>query len=244
MDSSGTGTGEEEQAPLNAASLIVPNVLPYQGGTSSSGTGTTRSTKSWSEYAFCWKWSSFQSVELESLYRRYVFRLRLGALVSQLVLVAVLTAVLAAVNLAFTTSATVINVVFVILCILCVLSIVYVHTPYMTVGQLPFVSSVALVIMCCLGATSLPIAFGDRPSTLLFTPVDGVWEVCVAVFLIYGLQSLHIGLTAVAGVLLPVSHILVTTLFAEGYTHEYSLKHQIIPPDYLTPLWKQVRLRD
>ena len=203
-----------ERQPLNGPTLIVPQ-LPAVPPDTDDSTPSRKKSK-WFENAFWWRWSRFDSEELESLYCCYAFRFRRTALVSLLALTAVLTIVLAAVDLAFTGRATVSNVVQVKLCAVCVLSLVYVHTPYMRVRHLPIVAVILLFVLCCFTAVALPVAFGDRPDALILTPADGAWQVVVAVFLLYGLQPLHIVVVSVVGTLLPVAHVLVT-VFTVGY---------------------------
>ena len=216
--------GQMERQPLNGPSmngptLIVPQ-LPVIAPDPEVNTQQRQKRHRWYHNAIWWRWSTFDSDDLEALYCDYAFKLRLRSLVSLLALTAVLTVVLAAVDLAFTGHATVSNVVHIKLCAVCVLSLVYVHTPYMQVRHLPVVAVILLFVLCCFTAVSLPVAFGDRPADLILTPADGAWQVAVAVFLLYGLQSLHIVVVAVVGALLPLAHVLVTVLFTEGFPIE------------------------
>ncbi len=169
---------------------------------------------------------SFENEELESLYQRYIYKLRLSSLVAFLVLFIILTATLSVLNFVYLNRVTVANIYHITQCGIFSLLLVYIYSRYMNESHLLVLSCVIYFLCLCFCIIALPFNFGDR-QRISFTPAEGVWQITLVIFLIYALLPLKIYITIATGVLLPIIHLLVSIFLA----------NETLP----ALLWRQVR---
>lgn len=161
----------------------------------------------------------FENAELERLYRRYVFKLQQASLGHLVSLSCILCACLAALYFFYIDGG--ISVPGIYMCVeftVFLLMYIFINTRFMKESHLAVVCSIILIFLVGFSVFSMPISFGlikDRPRPL-YNPVHGVWEVMYAVFVIYSMMPLRTYLSAIFGVLLPVSHLIVTALVADA----------------------------
>ncbi len=168
---------------------------------------------------------SFGCSELEALYRRYVFRLRISALVAYLALLGLLAVALSVLNFVYLSRVTVENLYHISMAGVFGLILVYLHSRYMRETHLQVIVAIVFALSTCFCIIALPLNFGDRPR-VLYTPVEGVWEVLIVVFLVYALLPVRMCIAMVTGVVLPCVHVVVSVLLA----------NDLLP----TLLWRQV----
>ncbi|PVD31145.1 hypothetical protein C0Q70_10423 [Pomacea canaliculata] len=87
-------------------------------------------------------------------------------------------------------------------------------------GALPVVSYVVLVFLVCFAAFSLPLDFGltvPGRQAAVRSPVEGVWETVLVVFMVYSMMPLRTIVAAILGVLLPVLHLALSALIANAF---------------------------
>ena len=161
----------------------------------------------------------FESEELERLYTRYVFKLQQASLGHLLCLTSILCACLCVLNFLYVKNLSVPGLYFGIMFLLFVVLFIFINTKLMKESHFPYVCLVSLIFLIGFSVLGFPLEFGsvlgDRPSPL-HTPVQGVWEVMFVVFIIYSMLPLRTYLTAILGILLPVSHMIVTALVANS----------------------------
>ncbi|KAL8615125.1 hypothetical protein ACOMHN_054494 [Nucella lapillus] len=170
----------------------------------------------------------FSCQELEDLYGRYIYNLRQSALVCLLALFSVLTLVLAVLNFAFAQYFTVLGLYLAVQWVAFSALLLFASTRFMEESHFPIVSYVVLVFLVCFAAFSLPLDFGVTVPgrvTPQRSPVDGVWELALVVFLVYSLMPVRTLVAVVVGLLLPAMHLLVSVFVANSF------------PDML---WRQV----
>lgn len=171
----------------------------------------------------------FSCQELEDLYCRYVYKLQQCALVCLLALFCLLTLVLALLNFAFAQHFTVVGLYLAVQWLACSALLLFASTRFMQEAHFPVVTYVVLVFLLCFAAFSLPLDFGlsvpGRPAPVR-SPVDGVWEVSLVVFMVYSLMPLRTLLAVVVGLVLPAAHLAVSAFLANAFPQL---------------LWRQVR---
>ena len=160
--------------------------------------------------------NSFENEELESLYQRYIYKLRLSSVVAFLVLFIVLSATLSVLNFVFLSKVTLENLYHISMCGILSLLLVYIHSRYMNESHLVVLTAIIVALCMCFSVIALPLNFGDRPR-VLYTPAEGVWQITLVVFLIYALLPLKIYIAIAIGVFLPLVHVLVSVLLADDF---------------------------
>ncbi|KAH3715828.1 hypothetical protein DPMN_058541, partial [Dreissena polymorpha] len=160
----------------------------------------------------------FENPELERLYRRYVFKLQQASLGHLVSLSCLLTACLAVLYFYHVKNVTVPGIYMCAHFTVFLFLFIFTHTPFMKESHLGAVCAVILVFLVGFAVFSFPLDFGykdsSRPETL-YNPVHGAWEVTYVVFVIYSMMPLRTYLSAIFGVLLPVSHLVVTAFVAD-----------------------------
>ncbi len=159
---------------------------------------------------------TFGSDELESLYQRYIYQLRLSSLVALLVLFILLTSTLGILNFVFVTHVTVKNIYHLTQCGISVILLVYIHTKFMKEAHILPLTCIIWVLCLSFSVVALPVDFGDRPKAI-HTHAEGVWQIMLVVFLIYSLMPLKIYVAMTTGVLLPVAHILLSIFYPQSF---------------------------
>ena len=218
MESSGAGSGGTLPGVpgLSVTAPMLPNnnlqnnhIMMNNSSTGGTGGAYPSSTKRpwWQRLT---RRYDFPTSDLEIIYQKYIFKLRLSSVVALLLLVIVLTATLAVLNFLFVSGVTVENISHVAQCVLFILLFVYIHTRYMQEAHLVVVNLIILFLCVCFAVVALPVEFGDRPGTGHHTPADGVWQVTLVVFLVYALLPFKIYVALAAGLLLPTTHVLVS----------------------------------
>lgn len=161
----------------------------------------------------------FESEELERLYTRYVFKLQQASLGHLLCLASILCACLCVLNFVYVKNLSVPGLYFGVMFVLFVVLFVFINTRFMKESHFPYVCLVSLIFLIGFSVFGFPLNFGsvlgERPLPV-HTPVQGVWEVMFVVFLIYSMMPMRTYLTAILGILLPVSHMIVTSLVANS----------------------------
>ena len=172
----------------------------------------------------------FENEELERLYTRYVFKLQQASFGHLLCLASMISACLSVVNFVYVRNLSVPGIYFGIQFFTFVFLFVFINTRFMKESHFPVICLVSLIFLIGFTVFGFPLDFGsvlsERP-TPIHTPVQGVWEVMFVVFLIYSMMPLRTYLTAILGIILPVSHMIVSALVANS-----------LPP----LLWRQVSL--
>ena len=162
----------------------------------------------------------FGDLELEGLYRKFIYKLRLGALVAFLALFAILTAALSVLDFVYVSRVTVDNLYNICTCGVFSLLLVYVHSRYMTQAHLPVLTAIVFAMCACFSIIALPLSFGDRPRRVLYTPVEGVWELALVVFTVHALLPVRMYVALATGLLLPAAHVLVSVFLASDLLPE------------------------
>ena len=169
---------------------------------------------------------SFENEELESLYQRYIYKLRLSSVVAFLVLFIILTVTLSVLNFVFLSRVTVENLYHISMCGILSLLLVYIHSRYMNESHLVVLTAITYALCMCFSVIALPFNFGDR-ARVLYTPAEGVWQITLVIFLIYALLPLKIYIAIATGVLLPLIHVLVSVLLTNHDNLPMSLWRQV-----------------
>ena len=161
----------------------------------------------------------FESEELERLYTRYVFKLQQASLGHLLCLASILCACLSVLNFVYVKNLSVPGIYFGLQFVVFVVLFIYINTRLMKESHFPIICLVSLIFMIGFSVFGFPLDFGsvlgERPAPV-HTPVQGVWEVMFGVFLIYSMMPLRTYLTAILGIVLPVSHMIVSALVANS----------------------------
>lgn len=151
----------------------------------------------------------FPNEDLETIYQKYIFNLRVSSIVALLVLIVLLTATLAILNFLFVSHVTVENIYHIAQCVIFIFLLIYIHTKYMKENHLIVINIITLFLCVCFSVIALPVDFGDRP-VQIHTPADGVWQITLVIFLIYALMPLKIYIAIGIGMILPIAHVLVS----------------------------------
>lgn len=162
----------------------------------------------------------FPSQELEDLYQSYVFKLQQSALTCLLALFALLTLALAVLNFAFASYFTVLGSYMAVQWVAFSALLLFACTRFMEEAHFPVVSYVVLVFLVCFAAFSLPLDFGltvPGRQAAVRSPVEGVWETVLVVFMVYSMMPLRTIVAAILGVLLPVLHLALSALIANAF---------------------------
>jgi hypothetical protein len=173
-------------------------------------TGTQSSKPKWKRMFNRYR---FDSLEVETLFKRYVFNLHKPNLISALVLYIILSATLAILNFVFVSHVTVENIFYLSQCAICIILLVYMHTKFMKESHVAPLSYMVVFLSLCVSVVSLPVTFENRPS-VEFTPASGVWQTALVMYLVYSLVPLKIYVPVTLGLILPIIHILVSTFMA------------------------------
>ena len=192
--------------------VSVPATAPMLPSSSSGGHSYPSKKPWWHKIT---RRYDFDSEDLEAIYQRYIFKLRLSSVVALLVLIIILTATLAILNFLFVSSVTVENIYHIAQCVIFFIILVYIHTKYMKEKHLLVLNIIILFLCICFSIIALPVDFGDRPD-MLHTPANGVWQITLVVFLIYALMPLRIYIAVAAGIALPLAHIVVSVIMAQN----------------------------
>lgn len=172
----------------------------------------------------------FESDELERLYRRYVFKLQQASLSKLLGLMCLLCACMVTLNFYYVRNISVPGIYMSAQFTVFILLFVFLNTRFMKESQLGIVCTVIVIFLLGFVVFTLPFDFGsvynDRPSPI-YTPVNGVWAIMFIVFVIYSMMPLRTYVAAILGIIIPVSHLIVTSLVANNI------------PELL---WRQVRV--
>lgn len=178
----------------------------------------------------------FPCEELEKLYRRYVYKLQQSSLSCLLGLFSFLTLTLAILNFTFARYVTVVGIYMVIQWLAFSALLLFTCTRFMEEVHFPIVRYIVLLFLVCFAAFSLPVDFGlaipgrEVPTR---SPVDGVWEIVLVVFMVYSLMPLRTVVAAVFGVLLPSVHLVVSAFVANSFPsflwRQVSGKHDYFP---------------
>lgn len=158
----------------------------------------------------------FENDELESLYRRYTFKLQHASVASCLALFAVLAGVLANLGGAYAHAPTPQNLYHGAHCVLFVGMFVLLRSRLLHDACLLWLCYAVLFFCATFCAVALPV--GETPTTGAATGLrsetrrvaaEGVWQVVFAVFLAYAMLPLRTWVAALFGVSLPIVHMAV-----------------------------------
>ena len=166
---------------------------------------------------------SFENEELETLYQRYIYKLRLSSVVAFLVLLIVLTATLSVLDFVFLSRVTVENLYHISVCGIFSLLLVYIHSRYMNDSHLVVLTAIVYALCLVFSIIALPLNFGDRPR-VHYTPAEGVWQIILVVFLVYALLPLKIYIAIATGVLLPLVHVLVSVFPCQRFPTYFTME--------------------
>ena len=162
----------------------------------------------------------FENEELERLYTRYVFKLQQASFGHLLCLASMLCACLSVLNFVYVRNLSVPGVYFGVQFFVFVILFVFINTRFMKESHFPVICLISLIFLIGFTVFGFPLDFGsilnDRPPPI-HTPAQGVWEVMFVVFLIYSMMPLKTYLTAILGLVLPVSHMIVSALVANSH---------------------------
>ncbi|XP_045170613.2 Ca(2+)/calmodulin-responsive adenylate cyclase-like [Mercenaria mercenaria] len=161
----------------------------------------------------------FESAELERLYRRYVFKLRQASLSKLLGLMCLLCACMIILNFYYVRNISVPGIYMSVQFTVFLLLFIFHNTRFMKESHLGGVCTVIMIFLLGFVVFSLPFDFGsvyeDRPLPI-YTPVNGVWQIMFIVFVIYSMMPLRTYVAAILGIIIPVSHLIVTSLVANN----------------------------
>lgn len=175
----------------------------------------------------------YDDPDIENLYDRYVFHLQHTSIQCLLVLLITLTISIAVLNFIFVSHASVENVSNFSLCIIFVILLIFIHTRFMTVAQLPLTGYLIAFLCLCLAVVSMPVNFMEQ-ADWIFTAADGVWRMCYIMIAVYAFLPLRIAVAVLIGLLLPVAHTCVSVFFATSY--QWLLWRQVGQPVISLPV--------
>ncbi len=81
---------------------------------------------------------------------------------------------------------------------------------------LSYVCYAILAASFTFAAANLPVSFGLAPGEQEWAEADGVWQVMLVVFLVYGMLPLKTAVSFCAGVALPTAHTIVAAAFTDN----------------------------
>lgn len=159
----------------------------------------------------------FENVELERLYKRYVYKLQQTSIVYLLLLFILLTLSLAILHFVHQPRPTVRGLYQAGQCIVLIALFIYILTPLMHESHFSIVCYILLVFLLLFSAMAFPVSFGEPGGQDLFSPPDGVWEIMFVIFMIYSMMPLRTYVALMFGLLIPVCHLAVSPVIANTF---------------------------
>lgn len=172
----------------------------------------------------------FESVELERLYKSYVYKLQQSAVGYMLGVFIILTACLCVLKFVYIKNLTISGIYLGIQCGIFIAIYILLQTRFTKETNFVVICYILLTFLVCFAVLSFPFDLGpDYPERIppKYTAADGVWEVMFVVFMIYSLMPLRTYIAAVLGVILPVCHLVVSAVIVDNES---------------AFLWRQVRI--
>lgn len=133
----------------------------------------------------------FENNELERLFQRYVFKLQHNSISSFVALFIVLTSVMAILSFILVQQPTMANMYHSLMCLVFVVIFVFLATKSMEDTYLNYVCYCILGFSVGFCIVNLPVSFGLNFIGLdgqprIFAEGDGVWQIVLVIFLVYG----------------------------------------------------------
>ena len=158
----------------------------------------------------------FENNELERLFQRYVFKLQHNSISSFVALFIVLTSVMAILSFILVQRPTITNMYHSLHCLVFVVLFVFLATKSMEDTYLNYVCYCILVFSIGFSIVNLPVSFGMDNTARVFAEGDGVWQIVLVIFLVYGKLPLKSFLAVGTGICLPILHLLVSGFITEN----------------------------
>ena len=182
----------------------------------------------------------FESDDLERLYKRYVYKLQQSAIGYLLGVFILLTLCLSILKFVYVWNFTVSGIYLAIQCFTFIGIFIFLHTKYMNETHFRVINYFLLAFLLCFAVLSFPFYLGPSYpgiSVPVYTPADGVWEVLFVVFIVYSLMPLRTYVAVVFGMLLPISHLLVSAFVTDQSqpSKEYFWRQVKFPFLFLCP---------
>ena len=179
----------------------------------------------------------FESIELEQLYQRYIFKLQQSSIVSALLLLALLSISIAFLQFIFLRSVTAIGLYCLVQCVVFVGLFMLSFRMHDT--QLLALCYVILMfcVLFCLLLAPLRLNLTHWNVLTWFSvpqkPAEGVWPIVFVVFLTYTMLPIKVAISLLFGIFLCASHIAISMNIVSSYgnqdtLHQHYIRQQVL----------------
>ncbi|CAG5118340.1 unnamed protein product, partial [Candidula unifasciata] len=158
-------------------------------------------------------WNQFSSLEMETLYQRYVFKIQQSAMMCMALLFTVLCLSLAVLTTAFVRNYTVYSLFLYGEGLIFFIFFIVMKSNLMKEQHFMAVNYVFLAFVTILGVVSVPLPFGSPPGfeDHKLNMADGAWVVAFVIFNIYALTPLQTLPKCILGGSIPLVHLVVSS---------------------------------